>query len=72
MEDESLDNAPKTTPTANCRHDISLCKESLEALLESKVTSGGWESIDCPDPSCKEVLTAADVQRFATREVYLK
>jgi len=72
MDDESLNDAPKTTPTSKCKHDISLCREGLEALLENKVNSGGWESIDCPDPSCKEVLTAGDVQRFATRQAYLK
>ena len=36
-------------------------------MVHSAVTSGGWDSLKCPDPGCKAVITYEDVRTVAAK-----
>ncbi|KAF2422367.1 hypothetical protein EJ08DRAFT_561480, partial [Tothia fuscella] len=55
---------------ARCVHHAHVCKTCYEKWIESELEVKGWKRVSCPDPECKEVLSHAEVQEHADREVY--
>jgi len=71
QDEEPLEDSARSA-TVKCKHDPNACRDCLAAFLADAINNGRWQEIICPDPTCKEELGAADVQAFASREVFQK
>jgi len=70
--EEPLEDAPSRPPTLKCKHDVSIYSDCMTRFLSNAIEKGGWQEIRCPDSSCDEVMSGADVQASASREAFLK
>ena len=52
--------------TSQCAHDRVICNDCAARMVESAVTSGGWQIIRCPDRGCKAQLSYEEVQAVAS------
>ena len=53
--------------TTKCKHERNLCKDCASRMVNSAVTSGGWDSLKCPVRECKAELNYEDVWKVAAK-----
>ena len=53
--------------TAECEHDLDVCKDCLVESIDFQFDANIWDHIDCP--SCGTRLAAEDVNKFASKSV---
>jgi hypothetical protein len=63
---------PELPSLMNCAHEPQVCSECYQGWIESQLNSKSWKEIKCPQDGCKELLKHAEMQQYATPEVYQK
>ncbi|KAF2493621.1 hypothetical protein BU16DRAFT_513666 [Lophium mytilinum] len=56
----------------NCNHHPKVCRDCYCVWLESELNSKGWRQIKCPEVGCKEFLNHAEMQQYASPEVFAR
>jgi E3 ubiquitin-protein ligase RNF14 len=56
----------------NCDHDPQVCAVCYKSWIASELDRKSWKEIGCPESGCKRLLKHAEVQQYATPEVYAK
>jgi hypothetical protein len=64
----SLHHFPNQKPTAQCTHNIDVCRRCLRKWIESSFVTKMWNEITCP--VCSEQMQYDDVRTFASKEVF--
>ncbi|KAF2489028.1 hypothetical protein BU16DRAFT_221230 [Lophium mytilinum] len=63
---------PDLPSLMNCEHEPQVCNECYQGWIASELNSKSWKEIKCPEEGCKQILCHAEVQEYATSEVYAK
>lgn len=63
-----LHHFPNQTPTAQCTHDIDVCRRCLRRWIESSFSTKMWNEIACP--ICASQMQYDDVRAFAPKDVF--
>jgi hypothetical protein len=56
----------------DCQHDPKVCSVCYKSWIASELESKTWKEIKCPESGCGQLLKHAEVQQYATPEVYKK
>ncbi|KAF2807483.1 uncharacterized protein BDZ99DRAFT_523095 [Mytilinidion resinicola] len=63
---------PDLPSLMNCEHEPQVCSDCYQGWIASELNSKSWKEIKCPEEGCKQILNHAEVQEYATPEVYAK
>ncbi|KAF2491119.1 hypothetical protein BU16DRAFT_144198 [Lophium mytilinum] len=63
---------PDLPSLMNCEHEPQVCSDCYQRWIASELNSKSWKEIKCPEEGCKQILCHAEVQEYATSEVYAK
>lgn len=69
-ENRSLSHFPSFPPTAQCVHDVEVCRRCLRTWIGTTFASKLWDEINCP--TCSERLDFENVRESAPSEVFRK
>jgi hypothetical protein len=56
----------------SCNHEPRTCADCFSNWIASELESKGWQNISCPETNCRNTLQHAEVQIYATLEIFLK
>ncbi|CAB4485368.1 hypothetical protein RhiirA5_411635 [Rhizophagus irregularis] len=56
--------------TANCNHELDVCKLCVGKHIQTQLESNGIIEIYCPSSDCKEEMQHEDVKRIASKKVF--
>jgi hypothetical protein len=63
---------PEFPALIDCQHDPKVCAVCYKSWIASELESKTWKEIKCPESGCGQLLKHAEVQQYATPEVYKK
>jgi hypothetical protein len=54
--------------TKDCSHKANTCSGCIAEMIDALVATSKWQTLACPDTTCRAKLKYEDVQAFASQK----